>query len=63
MTKAPIKQAKPGPVGLQTAFSEYCKANGIDGVKARRKLRKAKLRAPYDPTDKRVLAAVKSLAR
>ncbi|MEI9899704.1 MAG: hypothetical protein WDN31_05635 [Hyphomicrobium sp.] len=61
MKKAPPKE--PKPVGLNTAFSEYCKANGIDGVKARRKLRAAKLRARYDPTDKRVLAALKSMAR
>lgn len=59
MTKTPIK--KPKPVGGPTAFSDYCKANKIDGVKARRKLRALKMSAPYDPTDKRVLAALKSL--
>jgi hypothetical protein len=51
------------PVAEPTSFSAFCKANGIDGAKARLKLRAAGYRAPYDMTDKQQLEIVKSLMR
>ncbi len=53
-------KAKRGAT-TSTKFSEYCKANKIDGVKARRSLRAAGLGAPYDPASKKVLDVLAQL--
>ena len=61
--KAPAKKAAAMSRGASTStkFSEYTKANKIDGVRARRALRAAGLRAPYDPTSKKVQDVLASL--
>jgi hypothetical protein len=53
-------KAKRG-ASTSTKFSEYCKANKVDGVKARRALRAAGMRAPYDPASKKVLDVLATL--
>jgi hypothetical protein len=56
-TDAPAKKSKakkPKPATTATKFSEWCKTQKVDGVKARRALRAAGYRAPYDPGDKEV---------
>ena len=46
-------KAKARGANTSTKFSDT-KANKIDGVRARRALRAAGMRAPYDPTSKKV---------
>lgn len=62
--KAPAKskaKAKTRGATTSTKFSEYCKANKIDGGRARRALRAAGMRAPYDPASKKVLDVLAEL--
>ena len=62
--KAKVKaapKAKARGASTSTKFSEYCRANKVDGVRARRALRAAGERAPYDPTSKKVQEVLKSL--
>jgi hypothetical protein len=59
--KAPPKAKPKRGASTSTKFSEYCKAHKVDGVKARRALRAAGMRAPYDPTSKKVLDVLATL--